>query len=622
MQDSDTKDIRHSKIKHQRISLKENESMMKRPLLWLNHMSTVKTLLYFRYLTSFLTAFSEICFAWLLMQSVDAMILGDMKLVANNLTFIVFSIISIGLFTGFNSWLTGYITSKSGYMIRNNILKHYQEIDFIHTDGQEATLVQTLLTSAVKPVQDYFGRDLPSYVLYASKFTLAAILLYLMNWKLMVASMLVIPLFVWLSGKTGNPLEAKMNHLIEEQGKVNGLIKEIHQGLPVIKAFQLAEYSLHRFCEAQLSFYHAASQLERKKAALQFFEIFLNYVPFILCFILGGIFAVEGTLSAGGLLALLQLVGLIAEPAAMLPVLFGRRKMASGAAGKILDFLFLPVEYIVSDRDEKRDLQPDECVHDHPAGLFNPAMRLIDIDFYREEKNILSNINLTIEQNTITAIVGESGSGKTTLLHMIAGLIKPSSGSITMPAFTHTKKMISSSQRREWSALVTQSALLFPWSIRENLLIADAKAEFSDMKNVLTLAGAFEFVEKSPNGLDTVLTETGKGLSGGQSQRIAIARALLKNAPILLLDEPTSALDQVAEDDIVHLLTTLKRSTTIIMTTHRLMTCMMANQIVVLQSGRIVGVGTHDLLLSSCPAYQTLFVEWQKPIEVTHGKVV
>jgi len=622
MQDSDTKDIRHSKIKHQRISLKENESMMKRPLLWLNHMSTVKTLLYFRYLTSFLTAFSEICFAWLLMQSVDAMILGDMKLVANNLTFIVFSIISIGLFTGFNSWLTGYITSKSGYMIRNNILKHYQEIDFIHTDGQEATLVQTLLTSAVKPVQDYFGRDLPSYVLYASKFTLAAILLYLMNWKLMVASMLVIPLFVWLSGKTGNPLEAKMNHLIEEQGKVNGLIKEIHQGLPVIKAFQLAEYSLNRFREAQLSFYHAASQLERKKAALQFFEIFLNYVPFILCFILGGIFAVEGTLTAGGLLALLQLVGLIAEPAAMLPVLFGRRKMASGAAGKILDFLFLPVEYIASDRDEKRDLQPDECVHDHPAGLFNPAMRLIDIDFYREEKNILSNINLTIEQNTITAIVGESGSGKTTLLHMIAGLIKPSSGSITMPAFTHTKKMISSSQRREWSALVTQNALLFPWSIRENLLIADAKAEFSDMKNVLTLAGAFEFVEKSPNGLDTVLAETGKGLSGGQSQRIAIARALLKKAPILLLDEPTSALDQVAEDDIVHLLTTLKRSTTIIMTTHRLMTCMMANQIVVLQSGRIVGVGTHDLLLSSCPAYQTLFVEWQKPIEVTHGKVV
>ncbi len=639
------------------LSEQERTLMAKRPLRRLRLYTETGNLMWLRYIGAFIQAGAEIGFAMQLMRTVDSMIAGAFQIFHATFFFFLLFIVLMGLSTGSNSWLSGKISAQSAGVLRTALTQHFMDIPYVHVAGETATSAQTLITTVLRPVTDYFGRDLPAMVLMTSKFVMATIFLGFLNWELMLSVNLFIILFVWLSGKTGGPLQKQMQDLVAEQERVNAFIKETQSGLAIIKAYSLSSERINQFHAVQKTFYGQAKKVERSKAGLQFYELFLNYAPFIACFVLGGLFAVQGAISAGAILALVQLVGCIAEPAAMTPVLLGRAKIANGAAEKMIQFFRIEREAaadseqrepacgqknisgtnvkIVSKAVRQNMGMTVDPLEDSSSKLTKQNLEIADgpqdetdssditqtyeiqienVSFFRGDHRILADISLAIPQGSVVAIVGASGCGKTTLLQLIAGLLEPSVGSIAFPHLLPEEESIPAPLRREHVSLVTQEPILFPWSISKNILagLTDTNNRFHQnqqeetLQRSLSLSGSSAFAADAVEGLETVLQEEGHGLSGGQSQRLTIARALMKNAPILLLDEPTSALDQVAEDSITALIASMRGETTIVMAAHRLSTVQASDTIVLMAEGRILAMGPHTILLESMPDYKRL----------------
>ncbi|MGF1591374.1 MAG: ABC transporter ATP-binding protein, partial [Pleurocapsa sp.] len=224
------------------------------------------------------------------------------------------------------------------------------------------------------------------------------------------------------------------------------------------------------------------------------------------------------------------------------------------------------------------------------------AIEFVDVDFgYDANEPILQQISLTIPQGTTVALVGASGAGKSTLADLIPRFYDPLGGKILIDGIDLKKFKINSLRRK--LAVVSQNTFIFNASVRDNIAYAIATANEADIREAARLANALEFIDQMPEGFDTQLGDRGVRLSGGQRQRIAIARALLRNPDILILDEATSALDSVSERLIQQSLEQLAAGRTVIAIAHRLSTIMQADQIVVLEKGRIVEQGTYQELL-------------------------
>jgi ATP-binding cassette subfamily B protein len=224
---------------------------------------------------------------------------------------------------------------------------------------------------------------------------------------------------------------------------------------------------------------------------------------------------------------------------------------------------------------------------------------------YDPDRPILDNLSLSIPVGEKVALVGDSGNGKSTILHLIMRLYAPQQGKVTIDGID-TRTMECASLRSQM-AIVLQDSYIFKASIRENIAIAKPGATELEIVRAARAAGADAFIRKLPNGYDTHLGEGGSGLSGGQKRRIAIARAILRDAPIVLLDEPTAGLDAASEQRIIAALKELTKGKTTIVVTHQLTTITDADRILVISEGKIAEAGTHQELLNRNGAYKTLW---------------
>ncbi|MEX0907410.1 MAG: ABC transporter ATP-binding protein, partial [Gemmatimonadota bacterium] len=307
----------------------------------------------------------------------------------------------------------------------------------------------------------------------------------------------------------------------------------------------------------------------------------------------GGRMVISGALTPGAFILFLGLSLKLYQPAKWLSKFPSTAQPGLSAADRIFEFLDTPIE-----------MTDDAGLR--PFTGFSDAIRLEDIRFaYETGEPVLNGISLEVRPGEVIALVGPSGGGKSTLVDLIARFYDPDSGRITVDGVD--LREISPRSLRQQLGIVTQETVLFHDTVRANIAYALPDATQEEIERAARAANAHEFIAQLPRGYDTVLGERGTRLSGGQRQRIAIARAILRDPPILIFDEATSALDSESErlvqDAIEHLLT----GRTVFVIAHRLSTILHADQILVLEQGSIVERGTHDELLAEGGLYRKLY---------------
>ncbi len=254
-----------------------------------------------------------------------------------------------------------------------------------------------------------------------------------------------------------------------------------------------------------------------------------------------------------------------------------------------------------------RNIKIKEEINTPKLILKNSNIKFTNVSFKYEttDEKAIKDINLDIKGNSIAAFVGHSGAGKSTIINLLPRFYDPQEGSIEIDG--QNIRDVSLESLRKNLSMVSQDVILFDDTIKNNISYAKEGASDHDIKKACKFAAANEFIEKLPNGYDTLIGENGIRLSGGQKQRISIARAILKESPLILLDEATSSLDAESEEIVQNAIMNLTKNKTTLVIAHRLSTIHNANKIFVLKNGNIVNSGNHDFLINNCEEYKTLY---------------
>jgi len=405
---------------------------------------------------------------------------------------------------------------------------------------------------------------------------------------------IVFPLIGFPMSKIGKRLRKISKGTQEKMADINTLLLETISGIQLVKAFGTEDYETNRFKGKNHDYYKLRMKAIKRIIAISpITEIFGAFcgVGIILWM---GHSVMSGEISFGIFILFFGSIMSIISPIKKLGNVNALTQQALAANERVYEVL---------------DAQPSvvEKTNAIKLGEMNDSIVIKDGYFHYEEEsgNVLSDINLEIKKGEIVAIVGPTGTGKTTLANLIPRFYDLTQGTITMDGIN--LKDVSFRSLRDQIGIVTQDSILFNDSVRANISYGSQDATIEEIESVAKKAFAHRFIVKMPKGYDTAIGDRGFRLSGGEKQRISIARAILKNPPILILDEATSQLDSESEKFVQDALDQLMQGRTVIAIAHRLSTIRKAHKIVVLEHGCIVGAGPHDELLKTCPLYKRLY---------------
>jgi subfamily B ATP-binding cassette protein MsbA len=422
-------------------------------------------------------------------------------------------------------------------------------------------------------------------------FTLGMMLIF--SVKLTLFVFIFIPIAGFLVSQVGKTLKKKSLLLQEEQGQVLSILEETVGGLKIIKSFTAEAIFGKRFnATSQRLFEHSNTVANRQNLASPMSE-FLGIMIISVLLVYGGYLVFEDkSMEAGFFITYILMAYNILTPAKDISKASYGLKRGTASAERVVQIL-----------------EADVNIQDHPKAsdkqTFDGDITLDNITFsYDEGKTVLENFSLTVPKGKTVALVGQSGSGKSTVANLLTRFYDVQEGSINIDGtdIRHIKL----ESLRGMIGLVTQDSILFNDTVRNNMLVGRPNATQEEIIEALKVANAYEFVEGLANGLDTSIGDNGNKLSGGQKQRLSIARAVLKNPPIMVLDEATSALDTESERLVQEALDNMMQNRTSVVIAHRLSTIQKADLIVVMQKGRIVEQGTHDELLAQNGTYKKL----------------
>ena len=419
-------------------------------------------------------------------------------------------------------------------------------------------------------------------------------LMFYQNWKLALFAILMMPLAGGLAKSLGKRIGKATSKAGESSGSLVSFLSEILKGSKMIRIYQKEDYETKKSVEV-------IDDLVEKNIKIG--SIVIRATPIMEAltgFMIAGFIVFSGKLIATGEIGINNFFSFLA---AMMLAYQPIRSLATinmaayqGAAA------FKRVSNII---DKK--IKIVENVNCPKLNLINSDIKFENVSFKYEntDEKAIKNINLEIKGNTMAAFVGHSGAGKSTIINLLPRFYDPEDGSIKVDG-QDIRKVSLYSLRKNLS-LVSQDVILFDDTVKNNILYAKNNATKNELDRACQYAAADEFIKKLPQGYDTLIGENGVRLSGGQKQRISIARAILKESPIILLDEATSSLDADSEEVVQNAIINLTKNKTTLVIAHRLSTIHNADKIFVLKNGKIINSGTHDFLISRCDEYKSLY---------------
>ena len=416
---------------------------------------------------------------------------------------------------------------------------------------------------------------------------------WLLDPQLALVTMAVGPLMTVSSRYFGRKLKQRATWNREAQARLLGFVHQTLTSIPVVHAYAAEERNVARF--RALSDDAVASSQGGVIATLGLSQVngFIGTAGTAAVTYLGAVRVLEGSLSLGSLLVLLAYLRALQMNAQSLLDTYGSLRTASASVDRVLEVL-----------EEPEDIVDHAGAHSY-FGRARGHLSIEAVTFgYQPERPAITDVTIDVEKGQLVALVGRTGAGKSTIASLIPRFYDPWSGRVTLDGQDIRDLTVRS--LRSQVAVVLQEPFLLPLSVADNIAYGRRDATREEIKRVARAAQAHDFIESLPDGYDTIVAERGASLSGGERQRIAIARALLKDSPVLVLDEPTAALDALTEHDLTAALDALIRGRTTIVIAHRLSTIERADKIVVVDGGRVVETGSHRELLARGGHYARL----------------
>ena len=468
---------------------------------------------------------------------------------------------------------------------------HIQPLSFFH-NYPTGTLISrvvsdvTLMQQAVSSALVGILRDFFSVVVLMG-------VVFFLNWKLALFCFLILPVAAFPIIKFSKIFRRLSTKAQEETAQVSNMLYETITGNRIVKAFNMEDHENKRY-NNQLQLLFDVTVQDAKFRCLQHpLMEFIGGVAIAIFIWFGGKLVIGGVMTIGEFFALMTSLVVAYDPVKRIGKVNSTVQQGLAAATRI--FAILDIVPAISDKPDAIELPPFESSIEFKGVYFH----------YEDDTEALSDINLHVPAGQTLAIVGHSGGGKTTLTNLVPRFLDVSKGCINIDGYDIRQATMRS--LRDGIAMVTQQTILFNDTVRNNIAYGSLERSESDLIKAADAAHALDFIKELPKGFETIIGEGGARLSGGERQRISIARALLKNAPILILDEATSALDTESEREVQSALENLMKNRTTFVIAHRLSTIKNADRIIVVNNGRIVEDGTHDQLLAHHGEYEQLY---------------
>ncbi len=465
-------------------------------------------------------------------------------------------------------------------------------LSFFHT--RHSGKLTSVVFNDVNAIQKVLDTSFIKIFLSPLEIIFYLILLFIFSWKLTLLTFIIIPISGYLIIKIGQSMRRKTRRMLEQISLVVTAFQESISAIRIVKAFTAEQREFEKFRTINSNYFRKAFRAKRLGQLTSPLNETIGVMVFSVLLWVGGSMVFRGEeMTAEIFMRFLIFLFMLFQPLRELSGLNNVLQSGMAAAERIFTYLDSPIE-------------PYRKSNSATLKGFNDSIVFSHVHFsYDTEQQVLRDINLVINRGEMVAFVGHSGVGKSTLVDLIPRFYDVSSGAITIDG--HDVRDLDLISLRNQIGIVTQETILFNDTIRQNISYGGESFSDEEIINAAKNANAWEFIEKMEHGLDTVVGERGVTISGGQRQRLSIARAILKNTPILILDEATSALDSQSEKLVQKAIDNLMQNRTVLAIAHRLSTILHADKIVVMDKGQIVDCDTHEELLKRSPVYQDLY---------------
>lgn len=516
------------------------------------------------------------------------------------LAIVIALVLSLFLLKNLFSYLASFFITylRNGVLkdLRNNLYKKIVNQPIAFFSDQRKGDIMSRMIGDVNEVQNSMLSALESFIREPLTIIFSILVMLGISVKLTLFTFIFIPIAAAVISKIGKSLKKNSIAVQQEQGRFLSLIEETIGGLRVIKAFNAESIFSKRFADSSQTFNRLSNKVMNRQNLGSPMSEFLGILMIaVLLWFGGSLVLVDKTLEGTQFIAFMGLAYNILTPAKAISKASYDMRRGNAAAERILEIL--DYENPIKERENPVVIKD-----------FTTAITLNNVTFAYAEQPVLTNFSLEVPKGKTVALVGQSGSGKSTIANLITRFYDVNEGAILIDG-VDVKDMQTASLRK-LIGVVSQDSILFNDTIKNNLLIGKPDATDEELVTAAKIANAYEFIKDLPEGFDTNIGDAGSKLSGGQKQRLSIARAVLKNPPIMVLDEATSALDTESERLVQSALENMMKHRTSIVIAHRLSTIQNADLIVVMQKGRIVEQGTHTELIQKNGMYKRL-VEMQ-----------